>query len=530
MTAVIGTGAGSRPHHRFVPRPGGHRHPAAARAAPRPDHDPGVGAGARADREQHGHPAEGHVRDGPGPRADRARHERERVDRALFGVAFDDTIGALTVWRVGTFLAAFAAIMSLLLVVRHTREEEESGRQEALSAGMVGRRAGLTSALVVAGVANAAVALLIAASMANQGGRGAVALGLTVGLTGMAFAGLAAVFAQFTENARLARGLTAAAVGAFFVLRMAGDAATDSTQGSASPLVWLSPLGWAEEVRPYADERWWVLLPLIALAVVTITVAYALAGRRDIGAGFFAARPGPATGGPLLNGTVGLAWRLQRGALLGWAVGFVFVGAIFGSIADGADAIVGDNQNTREMFQRMGGQAGLRDNFLAAMVSMISLTCVVYAVGSVLRLRAEETDGRAEPLLTNAVSRLRWAGGHLVMAYLGTVVILAVNGLAMGIGFGRLRRPRQAGPRVLGAALAQTPAVWTVTSAALLIFGLLPKYSSAGWGLVGVAIAIGWLGDTLKAPQAVMDISPFSHLPKLPGGDITATPSSGCSP
>ncbi|MGO4755685.1 ABC transporter permease, partial [Streptomyces sp. 2MCAF27] len=83
--------------------------------------------------------------------------------RSMLGTAFGDSYGALTAWRVGVFLAAFAGIMSVLLVIRHTREEEETGRQEALSAGMVGRRAGLTSALLTVGIANAALTLLITA-------------------------------------------------------------------------------------------------------------------------------------------------------------------------------------------------------------------------------------------------------------------------------------------------------------------------------------------------------------------------------
>ncbi|OMI39112.1 ABC transporter permease [Streptomyces sparsogenes] len=446
--------------------------------------------------------------------------------RSMLGVAFGDSYGALTAWRVGVFLAAFAGIMSVLLVIRHTREEEESGRQEALSAGMVGRRAGLTSGLLTMGIANAAVTLLIAATLAGEGGAGALALGLGVGLTGLAFGGVAAVAAQITENARLARGLATGAVGIAYMLRLLGDAAEDGSKGSGHVLVWLSPIGWAEYTRPFANERWWALLLPLAFAAVLLAVAYSLAGRRDIGAAFFPPRPGPAFADRSLHGVYGLAWRLQRGTLLGWCIGIALAAAGLGGVSSGADDIVGDSEKNREIIERMGGTQNISDAFLASMISILGVVITVQAVGAVLRLRSEETDQRAEPLLANAVSRLRWAASHLVIAYLGPAVILLAGGLAAGVVYGAASDDLGGQlPRVLGAALSQLPAVWVVTSVVVFLFGLLPAATtSLGWGVVGVVVALGWLGPALDAPQSVLDISPFGHLPKLPGASVSATP------
>ncbi|MEU5107494.1 MULTISPECIES: ABC transporter permease [unclassified Streptomyces] len=446
--------------------------------------------------------------------------------RSMLGVAFGDSYGALSAWRVGVFLAAFAGIMSVLLVIRHTREEEESGRQEALSAGMVGRRAGLTSALLTMGIANAAIALLITATLAGEGSGGALAYGLAVGLTGLAFGGLAAIAAQVTENARLARGLAAGAVGIAYMLRLLGDAAQDGSKGSGHVLVWLSPIGWAEYTRPFANERWWVLLLLAAFTAVSFAVAYSLAGRRDIGAGFFASRPGPASAGRSLQGPYGLAWRLQRGTLIGWGIGIALSAAGLGGAANGADSIIGDSQKNRDLIERLGGAQNLNDAFLAAMVTVLGVVLTVHTVSAVLRLRSEETDQRAEPLLANAVSRLRWAASHLVIAYLGPVAVLAAGGLTMGLVYGAASDDLGGElPRVLGAMLAQVPAVWVVTSLVVFLFGLLPNYTaSLGWAVVGVVVAIGWLGPALDAPQPVLNLSPFSHLPKLPGESLSAAP------
>ncbi|MFE9093001.1 ABC transporter permease [Streptomyces sp. NPDC007264] len=433
--------------------------------------------------------------------------------RAMVGPVLGQSIGALTAWRVGVYAGLLAGVMSLLIVVRHTRDEEESGRQELISSAMVGRRAPLTAALSTALTANLLLAVLVTAGLAAQGAVGALALGLGIAGVGMVFATLAAIVAQLTESARLARGLTAAGLGAAFVLRAAGDAATND---GSSVMTWLSPIGWLENERPYADERWWVLLLFVAAALIQCWAAYTLADRRDLGMSFLPTRPGPAAGG--LGSAEALAWRLQRGGVLGWSIGFFLGGLVYGGMTQGAADLVGDNEKAREIFQRMGGQAGLTDAFLAAIVGIMGLVAALYIVASVLRLHGEETSGRAEPVLATAVGRLRWAAGHLVIAFGGSALIMLLAGLGMAAGYGR-----EAGP-ILGACLVQLPAVWVIGGVAVLLYGVLPRAGAAAWAVAGAALLIGWIGPALDAPQLVLDLSPYGHLPKLPGGEMAWGP------
>ncbi|WP_329471630.1 ABC transporter permease [Streptomyces sp. NBC_01723] len=447
-------------------------------------------------------------------RADLVRQmETNSSLRAMVGPLFDDSLGALTAWRVGVYAAALAAVTSLLVVVRHTRDEEESGRQEVVASGMVGRRASLTAALLTAAVANAALGLLVTAGLAGQGAAGAVAFGLGVAGVGMLFATMAAIVAQLTESARLARGLTAGVLGGAFVLRAAGDSAT--VDGS-SVLTWLSPLGWLENLRPFAGERWWVLALIACAAVVQGAVAYGLAGRRDLGMSFLPTRPGPATGRLATAGA--LAWRLQRGSVLGWSVGFLLAGLVYGGMTEGAADLVGDNEQARRVIERMGGEAGITDAFVSAMVGMLGLVAALYVVASVLRLSGEETSGRAEPVLAGAVGRLRWAAGHLVVAFGGAALIMLLAGAGFAAGYGR-----DAGA-ILGACLVQLPAVWVIGGTAVLLHGVLPRGAVAAWGIAGAVLLLGWVGPALDVPQAVLDVSPFGHLPKLPGGEMSWSP------
>ncbi|GGS61667.1 ABC transporter permease [Streptomyces violaceus] len=450
----------------------------------------------------------------PAERADLIRQMATNSSlRAMIGPVFDDSIGALTAWRVGVYAGALAAVMSLLVVVRHTRDEEESGRQELVASGMVGRRASLTSALLAAAVANAVLALLVTAGLAGQGAVGALALAFGIAGVGMVFATMAAIVAQLTESARLARGLTAAVLGTAFVLRAAGDSARDD---GSSPLTWLSPLGWLENLRPYADERWWVLALLAGAMLLQGAVAYGLAGRRDIGMSFLPTRPGPATG--RLGSAGALAWRLQRSGVLGWSIGFLLAGVVYGGMTEGAADLVGDNAGARRIFERMGGQSGLTDAFLASMVGMLGLVAALYIVASVLRLHGEETSGRAEPVLANAVGRLRWAAGHLVIAFGGSALLMLLAGLGFAVGYGR-----ETGP-ILGACLVQLPAIWVIGGLAVLLIGVLPRAAAAAWGVAGAVLLIGWVGPALDVPQVVLDLSPFGHLPKLPGGEMAWGP------
>jgi ABC-2 type transport system permease protein len=444
--------------------------------------------------------------------------------RAMYGPVFSDSLGGLVAWRVIAFGGVLVAVMSLVIVVRHTRDEEESGRQELLLSAVVGRRAPLTSALLAALAANALVALFITSGLIGLGlpGRGAVAFGLVNAGLGLCFAGLAAVTAQLTESGRAAKGLAGTAVGIAFLLHVAGDAVSDD---GSSPLLWISPIGWAENARAFAGDRWWVVLLPYGAAMATAAGAYALAGRRDFGAGMLPARPGAPAAPRYLGGPYGLAWRLQRGSLLGWGFGFTAGGLVMGGIAKGAADLVGDSARTREIIQQMGGQQGLTDAFLASMLGMLGMIASVYAVGSVLRLRGEETDARAEPVLAASVGRLRWALSHLVFAFAGTGVVLLLGGLGMGIAYGAAVGdvPGQL-PSLMGAALAQLPAVWVAVALAVLLFGVVPKASVAAWVAVGGWLAIGWLGAALRLPQAAMDLSPFTHLPKLPGAEVSAAP------
>ena len=294
----------------------------------------------------------------------------------LYGRLWGDSLGAVSAWRYGVWAAIFAALMSVFIVIRHTRADEEAGRLELVGSAAVGRLAALTAALLVALAANVLLAVLLAVVLVVLGlpVAGSVAFALAITTCGLAFAAIAALAAQLAAaGARAARGIAIGVLGAAYLLRAVGDA----------------------------------------------------------------------------SGEGGVSW-----------------------------------------------------------------------------LRAEETGGQAEPLLATAIGRTRWALSHIAVAVVGAAVLLAVAGVAAGLGYGL--RTGSAGSevaRLLGAAMAQLPASLAVAGAAVVLFGLWPRASVAGaWTVVGVMVLIALFGQVLQLSQPVLDVSPFTHVPKLPGAAVTAAP------
>ena len=433
---------------------------------------------------------------------------------AMVGPPYEVTsVGGDTAWQWGAFGAVVAALMSMFIVGRLTRGEEQSGRSELVRASVVGRAAPLAAALAVAVVAQVLMGVATALVMvaADTPAAGAIALGASLAGVGVLFAGVAAVAVQVSQGTSGAYGLVGAVLGASFALRAAGDVG-DGT------LSWLSPIGWGQAMRPYADERWWPLLLLLGSAVLMSWAAFALLARRDDGAGLLVPRPGPPHAAPWLARPAGLALRLQRGALLGWAIGLFFGGLSIGLTAQDADSILGDSKEVDELFAQAAGS--LVDNYLAVSLLSMALIGTGFALAAVLKMRSEETAGRLEPLLATALARPRWALGYVAVAAGGTIVILAASGLGAGIADAATSDDLARVPLLVGSSVAIAPAVWVLIGLAVALFGLLPRAVAAVWGALAACYLAAFLGPLLGLPDWVMDLSPFTHVPLLPAAEL----------
>ena len=326
---------------------------------------------------------------------------------------------------------ALIAVAVIITVIRHTRAEEETGRTELLDSTAVGRYASLTAALILAFGASVAIGLIGTAGLLTTDvpPSGSLAFGLALAGSGLVFSAVAAVAAQLSTTARTARGLAFGVLGFAFALRAVGDASTGI-------LSWFSPLGWSLAVRPYAGERWWVLLLHMATTVVLTFIAYLLLRRRDIGGEMISDRPGESAAAATLNGTFGLAWRLQRGALLAWTIGLWLYALLIGSVVDDIGGSIGDTGKIRDIVNRLGGSEALEDSFITISFSFLAVTAAAMAISSTLRLYQEENTLRGETVLAGAIGRIRWAASHIVIAIAGTTVAMLGAGVVAGLTYG----------------------------------------------------------------------------------------------
>ena len=260
-----------------------------------------------------------------------------------------DTLGGQTAWQTTAFGAIVAALMSMFLIGRHTRAEEESGRDEMLRAAAVGRYAPMTAAVIVAALANLVLGLLVSVSLTAYGLAAADSFGLGLGLTacGWVFTATALVACQLTASTRSAYGVAGIVIALAFVLRAIGDVGN-------GVLSWLTPIGWYQAMHQFSGLRWWPVLLMLAGTGAALWTSYALFARRDYGSGVFAARPGPARASSRLGSGLGLAWRLQRGAVLGWAGGMFLGGLAYGAIGDDVGSLLGDSDAARDLLVQGG--------------------------------------------------------------------------------------------------------------------------------------------------------------------------------
>ncbi|SQD94288.1 putative exporter of polyketide antibiotics-like protein [Parafrankia sp. Ea1.12] len=450
-----------------------------------------------------------------------ATSARDGTFTALYGPLRGSSLGELITWRAG-FLPVVVGLISLLVVIRHTRAEEEAGRRELVGATVVGRHAGLAAALAVTCAADLAVALVVTITLIGKDlpAAGSLALGMQLAAAGWVFAAVGAVAAQVTTGAGGARGIGAAVLGAAYAARIAGD--RGDSPGWAW-LSWLSPIGLVQRIHPYGAQRWWLLAPVATVVAVLVGVAVGLSARRDLGAGLLPDRPGRAGATPALRSPLAVAWRLHRGLFSAWIAGFALLGAVFGGVANGVGDLVGDNPTLRDVFTRLGGRSAIVDAYLASVMSIMAMLAAGYAIQAVLRLRVEETGGRAEPILATAVGRLRWAAGHLLTAALGPGIALltagAVTGLVYGLSSGDVGREL---PHAVRLAAGQLPAVAVLAAIAVTLFGLLPRLCAMSWAALSACVLLGLVGAGAGASHWLLDVSPFTHTTGASGGSVSA--------
>ena len=459
-----------------------------------------------------------------------------------------ETYGALYTNFMMLFTALTVGIMNIFLVIRLTRADEEKGRYEVLRSLPTGRLSNLGGALITALIVNIALSLVVGLGMFGFGVsledtgmcfNGSMLWGATLGVTGLVFAALAALFSQLTASARTAMGYSFLALGLSYMLRAPGDMNPDM-----EILALISPLGLPLRTEAYIGNYWWPIWVMLAITIVISLVAFRLNFIRDIDQGIIPAKPGPAYGSVLMRSPHGLAFKLLKTSLIVWIASMFLLGASYGTVLGGLDEFVATN----EMYQQLilgpfaieflegltveetvvamrsaVAAAGFSvPQLFSAMINLImGMFVTVPAVLFVLKAKSEETDMRTELVLATPVCRKGYLAGYVVIAFVMTVLIQLASALGMyAAAVGTLENISDFPLSfALQSALVYVPAIWVKVSVAILLVGLLPKATGIVWAYFAYSFLFIFFGQGFGIfPDWIVYLSPFAFVTQMPLG------------
>ena len=358
---------------------------------------------------------------------------------------------------------------------------------------MLGRHAPLTAALLVAGGAGVAIGALIAVGIGRRraSGTGAIAFGAGFAAVALVFAAAAGVAAQLTQGAGAARGIAVGLVG--FGLLAAGSRRRRRSQRARLVVVVVAD----RMVHPAPSLRLGTMVGLAALPWL---------GPGMLGSGLTGCLPGGTSGpassrlgpGPQrrlvgsgrrsrwAGGSTGLRWSDGR---LGW----LWWDGLWLRRPTASETCSTTARSWLQIFEQLGGSAGITDAFFATAMGILALIATAYAIraGSPASGRGRRPAGRTD------------SGHRHPPASMGA----EPSGLRESRARAHARRGRERSrgrpmgpwsatspdetPKVIGAALIQIPAVWVVVGAALALFGVVASLHLAELGSPG-GVPVAW--------------------------------------
>jgi ABC-2 type transport system permease protein len=444
---------------------------------------------------------------------------------ALVGPAYGiGTVAGFTAWKCLTILTITGAVWGILTGTKLMRGEEESGRWELLLAGQTTRRgaAGQALAAYAAGLLAlfATTGILVVAlgrsSKVDVGASGAIFFSAAIVAGPAMFLAIAALTSQLSATRRQASGYASAVLGASYAIRMVAD--SDSSLGW---LRWATPLGWIEELKPLTAPNPWALAPIALLMVVAGVLTVNLAGGRDLGASTLVDHSSAVAHLRLLGGPVGLALRVARPNLLGWAASITGYGLLLGNIAKAGGKAMTSSPSLRLAFRRLGVTGA--EAYLGIALLIMSVVMSFVAAGQIGATRTEESTGRLEHLLVRPLSRVTWLAGRTALAFgvlfaggllAGLSTWIGAASSHTGVGFTSML---QSGFNVVFPSLV-------MLGVGTLVFGVWPRATTiVTYGLLAWSFLIEITAGIVNVDHWILDTSVFHQMAAAPSVPINWT-------
>lgn len=441
--------------------------------------------------------------------------------RAIFGPAHHlQTVGGFTAWRSATSFVILGGVWGLLLATKILRGDEEAGRAELFYAGPVTRASGLghlmAGLLLTLGLLFANVAgwlIPVALWYGYFSWTAALWFSVTSVMCAAMFLAVGALTAQLAPTRRAAAGIAGGVFGLAFVLRAVGE-----TVDGARWVLWLSPIGWIDRLRPLTGTAYGPLLPIGLFVAACVGAATLLARRRDVGAAVLASRDTSEPHTSWLSSPAGLSLRLSRNTTIAWALGVTVFAGVFGVVSSAVTDSFGDNQSVSDIFKRLGASLSARGYVGVTFVMLGAVTGLVAAT-FVSAGRAEEAEGRLEHIAAAPTLVWHWLIGRTLVGAASVVLVGAAAGIGGWVGVRASGGDISFGDMVVAGLNLVAPGL-LVLGVGTLVHGVVPRFASAaGYAVVAWSFLVEMIGSVVKFNHLVLDTSVIHHIAASPAVD-----------
>ena len=416
------------------------------------------------------------------------------------------------VWaKIWMFTALTLGIGMVFQVTKGVRADEENGRTELFRSRPFGIHSTLAAVSggailvsVIAGIMTTVALIALKMDPAGSGITGSITFGLSFTAVGILGVGVGALTNQLSASSSIANSTGSIIMMVFYSMRMIGDMGKDDT------LTWLSPVGWAQKMAPYGENRIYLIIPIIILTACLIAIAFIIESRRDYGSGVLKEKAGHQDAKPYMKKSWGLILRLYKGSIISWSIGIVVAGLMFGSVVSSmVDMLKDANVSFLD--------ASSTDAMAGFMLMFVGLISVVLPMFIMTGLRSDESKGLTEVILAGAMSRNRLILERYIIATVSTVLLLILGGASFGMSYGAALDDMSQIGRCTADALIYLPGIMAITGFIVLLFGWIPSATiPVTWFIYGFMYFAVLLIRDLNLPNEVVNIIPFMGTPKLP--------------
>lgn len=442
--------------------------------------------------------------------------------KALFGTPYHgETVLGYAAWYGITMGVLLGSIWAYLIATWTFRGEEAAGRWEMLLAGQTTPRWAAANALIGLGASLVVFYVLAAASLIIigqvQGVGYAVGPALYFALVAVApavmFTAVGAFASQIMPTRARAAGLATAVFGAAYLIRAAGDIT------SAHWLLNVSPFGWVAQLQPLFDPRPLWLLPIAALTLALSAASIYLAGRRDLGASFFADRDTAAARTGLLRGPLTAAVRFTRGSVVSWFAGMTIFLVFFGGLTNTASQAFSSSGSAQQFLDRLAKASDVGAKaFLGLAFFMFMTVLMAYVASAVGSMRSDEAEGTLDNLLVRPVSRQRWLWGRIGLIVAAILAAGTLSSVVVWLSMGTNHIVALSDLFIGG--INTIPAAIFALGVGIFTFGVLPRLTTVvTYGVIAWSFLIEMLSSGLNVNHWLLDTSVFNHIAFAPAAD-----------